>query len=249
MIYSDRTFSQKLERTEARANADFVETRKRLIPDSGATWIEVGGAYAMFDGVGSPLTQTFGLGVFEDATAEHLDELEVFFKERGAEVFHEVSPMADQSLMALLSERGYRPMELTSVMYRELFESRLQAAIRRRRPPKGGTQNGGTQNAYVDGPMPISGPRLRPPVGPQSTRVSLNTSARSARSLRGQAVAISSSPNSTALRSPPEDCRSMTTSAFSPVRPQFAKHDVRALKTLCCVLASSSRWSKAANLP
>ena len=121
MIYTDRTFSQMLERTEARANADFVETRKRLIPDSGATWIEVGGAYAMFDGVGSPLTQTFGLGVFEDATAEHLDELEAFFKGRGAEVFHEVSPMTDQSLMALLSDRGYRPVELTSVMYQELF--------------------------------------------------------------------------------------------------------------------------------
>lgn len=120
MIYSDRTFSQKLERTEARANADFVETRKRLFPDSDATWIEVAGAYAMFDGVDSPLTQTFGLGVFEDVTPEHLDELEAFFSERGSPIFHEVSPMTDSSLMALLTERGYRPIELTSVMYREL---------------------------------------------------------------------------------------------------------------------------------
>ena len=131
MIYSDRTFAQKLERTEARANADFVEARERLIPGTGATWIEVGGAYAMFDGVGSPLTQTFGLGVFEDATPEHLDELEAFFKERGAEVFHEVSPMADQSIMTLLSERGYRPIELTSVMYQELESSLSEAE-----PPK-----------------------------------------------------------------------------------------------------------------
>ena len=122
MIYVDREFSQKLERTEARANVDFVETRERLSPGSGATWIEVGGAYAMFDGVGSPLTQTFGLGVFEDATAKHLDELETFFKDRGTEVFHEVSPLADQSLMAMLGDRGYRPIELTSVMYQELSE-------------------------------------------------------------------------------------------------------------------------------
>lgn len=129
MIYSDRILSQKLERTEARANADFVETRARVIPDSGATWIEVGGAYAMFDGVGSPLTQTFGLGVFEDATSDHLDEIEAFFKERGAEVFHEVSPMADQSLMTLLSERGYRPIELTSVLYQELDEGGLKALL------------------------------------------------------------------------------------------------------------------------
>ena len=112
--------SQKLERTEARANADFVETRARLDPDSGAAWIEVGGAYAMFDGVESPLTQTFGLGIFEDTTAEHLDEIEAFFNERSGPVFHEISPMTDFSLMALLSTRGYQPIELTSVMYREL---------------------------------------------------------------------------------------------------------------------------------
>ena len=120
MIYSDKELSQKLERTEARSNADFVETRARIEPESGAKWIEVGGAYAMFDGVESPLTQSFGLGMFEDATEEHLDRLESFFKERGAAVFHEVSPMVDPSILALLSTRGYRPIELTSVMYQEL---------------------------------------------------------------------------------------------------------------------------------
>ena len=120
MIFSDKELSRKLERTEARANADFVETRARLDPDYGARWIEVGGAYAMFDGVGSPLTQTFGLGLFEETTNEHLDELEAFFTDQAAPVFHEVSPMADPSLLELLNTRGYRPVELTSMMYRSL---------------------------------------------------------------------------------------------------------------------------------
>ena len=114
MIISDIELSKKLERTEARANADFVETRARLDPASGAAWIEVGGAYAMFDGIGSPLTQTFGLGVFEELTGEHLNELEEFFKGRGAGVFHEISPMADQAILTLLDERGYRPIELST---------------------------------------------------------------------------------------------------------------------------------------
>ncbi len=74
----------------------------------------------MFDGPESPLTQTFGLGVFEAATPDHLDEIETFFRERLAPVFHEVSPMTDPSLLSLLSDRGYRPIELTSVMFREL---------------------------------------------------------------------------------------------------------------------------------
>lgn len=120
MILSDIELSRKLERTEGRANADFVETRARLDPDSGAEWINVGGAYAMFDGVGSPLTQTFGLGIFEEATSENLERLEWYFKDRDADVLHEVSPMPDQSLLSLLAERGYRPVELTAVMYQEL---------------------------------------------------------------------------------------------------------------------------------
>ncbi len=120
MIFSDRKLSQKLELTEACANAAFVESRAKMFPDSGAEWIEVAGARAMFDGIESPCTQTFGLGVFDAVTDKELDELEAFFKKHEAPVFHEVSPLADASLMALLIERGYRPIELTSVMFQEI---------------------------------------------------------------------------------------------------------------------------------
>ncbi|MDQ3713863.1 MAG: GNAT family N-acetyltransferase [Acidobacteriota bacterium] len=119
-IFSDKSFSQKLERAEAVTSADFEETRARLFPASGAEWIEVGGAYAMFDGIASPLTQTFGLGVFDEIIDVELDEIEAFFKRHNAPVFHEVSPLADASLIGLLNERGYQPIELTSVMYRML---------------------------------------------------------------------------------------------------------------------------------
>ncbi len=88
----------------------------------------MGGAYAMYDGTESPLTQTFGLGMFKDATSEHLEQLEAFFIDRGAPVFHEVSPMADQSILSLLGERGYRPIELTTVMCRELTETSDETA-------------------------------------------------------------------------------------------------------------------------
>ena len=123
MIYSDRNLSQSLERTEARANASFVETRARLEPASGAEWIEVAGAYAMFDGIESPCTQTFGLGMFDAVTESDMERLETFYRERGAPVFHEVSPLADPSLMTLLNSRAYQPIELTSVMYRELNDA------------------------------------------------------------------------------------------------------------------------------
>lgn len=119
-IFSDLALSRRLERTEATANAEFVEARASFFPDSGACWMEAAGAYAMFDGVSSPITQTFGLGVFEPVTAEVLDRIESFFRQRGSDTFHEISPMADPSLLVLLAERGYHPIELTSVMFRPI---------------------------------------------------------------------------------------------------------------------------------
>lgn len=74
----------------------------------------------MFDGVASPCTQTFGLGIFQAASGQDLDTIEAFFRERGAPVFHEVSPLADASLLPLLTQRGYAPCELSSVMFRPL---------------------------------------------------------------------------------------------------------------------------------
>jgi len=115
---SDLALARRLEAAEGRANAAFVASRARLQPEVGATWKEVAGTLVMFDGVGSPLTQTFGLGTLGEATAATLSEIEEFMHERGAEVFHEVSPMAGMPLLEVLASRGYRPVELTSVMHR-----------------------------------------------------------------------------------------------------------------------------------
>lgn len=117
LIFSDLALARRLEKAEALSNAGFVNARAQAFPDSGAQWIEVGGVYAMYDGVTSPVTQTFGLGMFEPVTAARMDRIEQFFRERGAPVFHEVSPLADSSALTLLNERGYQPFEFTNVMF------------------------------------------------------------------------------------------------------------------------------------
>ena len=126
----DRSLSRRLERAEAVANARFVEARARLVPGSGAEWMEVAGAYAMYDGPRSPCTQTFGLGLFQMPDAADMDRIEAFFKERGAPVFHEVSPIADKALLPVLNERGYQPVELTSVLFLPLDGHAPTAAVR-----------------------------------------------------------------------------------------------------------------------
>jgi GNAT superfamily N-acetyltransferase len=118
--FSDLALARRLETAEARSNAGFVEARAALFPDSGAEWIEVAGAYAMFDGTNSPCTQTFGLGLSKTVTGADMETIEEFFRRRGAPVFHEVSPLADAALVTLLNERGYRPIEFTSVLVRPI---------------------------------------------------------------------------------------------------------------------------------
>lgn len=129
-IFSDQALSRRLERTEARASASFVEARARAFPDLGAEWIDVCGVYAMFDGSDSPLTQTFGLGLFDPIAAADLDRIENFFQERGAAVFHEVSPLADPAIFPLLNERGYQPCEFTTVLYRPIVRGASYTELR-----------------------------------------------------------------------------------------------------------------------
>jgi hypothetical protein len=74
----------------------------------------------LFDGPISPVTQTFGLGLNRTIPSAELDEIEAFFRDRGAVVQHEVSPLAEDSTFAQLNERRYRPVEFTSVMFRAI---------------------------------------------------------------------------------------------------------------------------------
>ena len=140
-IFSDLSLSRRLERAEGRGCLETVEARAKVSPESGACWVEVAGAYAMFDGVESPLTQTFGLGLFETTAEEDFARIEEFFRERGAPVFHEVSPLADPQTLLLLNERGYQPFEFTSVMFR---------------PTRGGAGSGARRDSGVS--VRVAGP-------------------------------------------------------------------------------------------
>jgi GNAT superfamily N-acetyltransferase len=130
MRVSDLPLSQRLERAEGCACAEFAEARRRLFPESGAEWIECSGAYAVFDGSDSPVTQSFGLALFEELTAASLDAIERFFLDRGAQVDHEVSPLVGVAALDLLCSRGYRPIEISSVLYQSI-----------EKPPAEGHQN------------------------------------------------------------------------------------------------------------
>ncbi len=120
VVLVDTALSARLEQTEGLANARFVEARARQSALSDATWIQVAGAYAMFDGVNSPMTQAFGLGMQAEPTKCDFEAIEAFFRDRKSPVYLEVSPLASSELLGLLNERNYRPVEYTCVMCRRI---------------------------------------------------------------------------------------------------------------------------------
>lgn len=118
--FADLALARRLESTEGRGNAAFVDAQARLDPNSGAIWRVASGTSVMFAGVGSPITQTFGLGLHEPLRELDLDVIERFFQSRGSAVFHEVCPLAGVEVFAALARRGYKPIELSNVLYQRL---------------------------------------------------------------------------------------------------------------------------------
>src|SRR5215467_8395538 len=118
-MFMDLALARRLEATEGAICKSYVEPRRRISGVPAAVF-ERDGTVAMFDGADSPLSQTFGLGVYAAATPELLAELEEFFLSRSCDVMHEVSPFAGIETFALLATRGYTPIELSTVLVRPI---------------------------------------------------------------------------------------------------------------------------------
>lgn len=118
----DLDLARQLESAEGAANAAYVDARKRLEPEVRATWQVIAGVHAMFDGPLSPLTQSFGLGLSGALEDEEFDELEAFFRDRGAPVQHEVSPLIGPETLGRLNARGYQVTEFSTVMARSTHD-------------------------------------------------------------------------------------------------------------------------------
>jgi GNAT superfamily N-acetyltransferase len=117
---SDLALSRRLARAESHTCAMFAEARRCLYPATGAEWPERGGAGAVFKGIDSPVTQSFGLGIFEildEPVIDAVNAMERFFFERDTAAVHEVSPFAGIALESFCG-RGYQPAEISNVMYR-----------------------------------------------------------------------------------------------------------------------------------
>ena len=120
MLFADLALARRLETTDALAGVEFARTWARLNSFTDDVFIPVAGGRASFGGVESPLTQAFGLGLNGPVTEADIARMEEFYRAFGAPVNIETCPLADSSLLKLLNERGYRPIEYSNVLVREL---------------------------------------------------------------------------------------------------------------------------------
>lgn len=99
------------------------ESARKVAEEYGwvnASWMEVGGGVAVFEGVGSPLTHVVGPWVTAPVSAGDFDQIERFYGERDCPVNIEYSTLADPAALELLASRGYRLVEINHVLAREI---------------------------------------------------------------------------------------------------------------------------------
>lgn len=95
---------------------------------NGKERIFVGGGIAMFAGVNSPVTQAEGLGLNGPVSEEEFERMEEFFRSRESAVVIEVCPMADTTFIEALGKRGYRVVEFSNVLIREIWPGETYAS-------------------------------------------------------------------------------------------------------------------------
>src|SRR5689334_2597709 len=118
MLLITNTLAQRLETAEAIDAAGCAEAQCKVDSSCDAEVKPIAGGVAVYCGSESPLTHSVGVGMHGPVAAEELDELEAFFRDRGALVTIDLCPHSDSGLRELLADRGYRILEFINIMVR-----------------------------------------------------------------------------------------------------------------------------------
>ena len=128
MLFADIALAARIELAECRLLADCGAAAARRRPDSRAFVREIAGGVATYTGPDSPFNKLAGLGFGDAIDAEGLAGVERAFAERGAPVQAEVSSLADPSVSALLTGRGYVLQNFENVLGLRLPAANLPSA-------------------------------------------------------------------------------------------------------------------------
>jgi GNAT superfamily N-acetyltransferase len=117
---ADLALARRMEAAEAATGLAVAEALQAVQPQFQAVAEPFLGGYAVFGGVGSPMTHAMGIGMVETADVAEFDRMEEFFRGRGSASLIDLCPMANASIVRLVQERSYRIIEFNNVLVRAL---------------------------------------------------------------------------------------------------------------------------------
>lgn len=122
MLHADLALALRLERAAMAIEGQYALAHAALRPDLDIEVAQIADGAAIFAGMGSPMSQTTGLGLSGPITDSDLEAVEAFYFRRNATARIVVCPIAEDSLVAALNRRGYRVAEFESTVIRPLNE-------------------------------------------------------------------------------------------------------------------------------
>ena len=112
--------SRELEGAEAATSRAFCETAAKMYPGTEVRAIPCGGGVGLHYGPADPLNAVKGVGLNGPVAEEDWNALEKAFRNAGSPVVVDLSPLADEKFVAMLSARGYSIGSFETVLFRHL---------------------------------------------------------------------------------------------------------------------------------
>ncbi len=122
MPFVDLALAYRLEMAQAWRAVRYARAHQQLHPALSVQVEPLAGGYLICTGDGMPINRAIGLGVHGPVGAADLDLAEQFYRRRALPPRADACPLADASLLELLSQRGYRLERFYSVLLYPLSE-------------------------------------------------------------------------------------------------------------------------------
>src|ERR1700721_2773648 len=137
MQFMDLGLARRVEMAEATACSECADAFQKLHPEFLVAVEPVGGGIWGFCRVEAPVPQAMGVGINGPVEDDDLNRVGDFFLTRNAPPAAEICPFVDMSLYEKFATRGYRLLEVSNVLIRQI--EKLAAGVRPFDPPPGVT--------------------------------------------------------------------------------------------------------------
>ncbi len=125
MPFVNLALARRLELAQAWRGVRYARAHQELHPALSVGADPLAGGYLIYTGDGMPINRAVGLGGCGPVGAAELDLVEQFYRRRHLPPRIDVCPLADGSLLELLTLRGYRLERFYSVLLYSLSEPAL----------------------------------------------------------------------------------------------------------------------------